>query len=115
MTAEHARELLGVTRELTEWHKIMAVLMVGDFYFDDEFVDYAIDMLTFPPSGTPTHEELWEHLARNEDPWAVSLWAYNLLVSRNRIRSDQYSRIGQLPDNTFGKVALLDALRPRVV
>lgn len=114
LTAEHARELLAVARGLTEWHRIMAVLMVGEFYFEDEFVDYAIDMLPFPPSGVPSHAELWEHLDKGEDPWAVSLWAYNLLASRKTISPEQYRRISQLPDSTFQKQELLDALKPRV-
>lgn len=115
LTAEHARELLSVARGLTEWYRIMAVLMVGDFFFEDEFVDYAIDMLTFPPSERPSStEELLNFVARGEDPWAVGLWACNLLMSRKAIHPDQYRRISQLPDGTFGKQTLLDGLRSRV-
>lgn len=115
LSAEHARELLSVARGLSEWHKIMAVLMVGDFYFEHEFVDFAIDMLTFPRTGTPSHQELWESLGKSEDPWAVSLWASNLLASRKTIRPEQYRRISQLPDDTFRKQELLDTLGTRVV
>lgn len=114
LTPEHARELLAATRGMSEWYRIMAVLQIGDFYFENEFVDYAIDMLTFPPSGYPAHDELWAHLAKKDDPWAVSLWASNLLVSRKTINSEQYNRISQLPDSTFHKQELLDALKPRV-
>ncbi len=112
--SEYATALLSVARGLRAWHQIMCVLMIGNFYFDDEFVDYAIDMLTFPPSGTPSKEELWQHLNKGEDPWAVSLWAYNLLISRARIRPDQYRRIVRLPDGTFGKQSLVEALKERV-
>lgn len=116
LTAEHARELLSVARGLTEWYRIMAVLMVGDLFFDDEFVDYAIDMLTFPPSERPSStEELLSFVARNEDPWAVGLWACNLLMSRKTIRTDQYRRISQLPDGAFGRQTLLEGLKSRVV
>ncbi|MBW7904864.1 MAG: hypothetical protein LC135_09660 [Phycisphaerae bacterium] len=114
LTPEHARELLAATRGMSEWYRIMAVLQIGDFYFENEFVDYAIDMLTFPPSGYPAHDELWAHLAKKDDPWAVSLWASNLLVSRKTISPEQYRRISELPDNTFHKQELLDALKPRV-
>lgn len=114
LTTEHACELLSVARGLTEWYKIMAVLMVGDFYFEHEFIDYAIDMLMFPHTGRPSHQELWESLGKGEDPWAVSLWASNLLASRKTIGLEQYRRISQLPEDAFRKQELLDTLRTRV-
>lgn len=101
LTPEHASALLQLAPGLSEWHKIMAVLMIGDLFFDNEFVDYAIDMLTFPASG--------------EDPSAVIMHATNLLVTRKTIYSDQYRRISDLPQNTPGKQRLLDTLRCRLV
>lgn len=101
LTPEHAQELLRVARDLEEWHKILAVLVIGDTCFEDEFVDYAIDMLTFPASG--------------EDPFAVKMHANNLLLTRKRIHPDQYERIARLPDDAPGKQTLLDTLKARVV
>ena len=97
LTADHANELLRVARGLSEWHKIMATLVIGYGCFEGEFVDYAIDMLTFPATG--------------EEPFAVILWANNLLISRKAIRRDQFERISQLPDATPGKQKLLDHLK----
>ena len=115
LTAEHARQLLCVARSLTHWHRIMAVLMVGDFFFENEFVDYAIDMLTYPPSEKPTStEELLEFLAKEEDPWAVGLWASNLLMTRRTISPAQYRRLSELPAGTYGRQTLLDALKTRI-
>lgn len=116
LSAEHARELLSLARRLTEWHKIVAVLMIGDFFFENEFVDFGIDMLSFPPSERPCSTgELLSYVERDEDPWAVGLWACNLLMSRKTISSAQYRRISGLPAGTFGKQTLLDALKSRVV
>jgi len=114
LTPQHAAELLSLASGLSEWHKIMAVLMIGNFYFDNEFVDYAIDMLTFAPTGSPSRKELWSLLVRGEDPYAVGLWACNLLMSRKAIRRQQYQRIAHLPDDAFGKQTLLEGLRTRI-
>lgn len=121
LTTEHARELLSVARGLSEWYKIMTILMIGQDFFENEFVDYAIDMLTFPPSEYPSAEDVarMAEAVRNdpstsEDPWAVGTWACNLLMTRRTIRADQYRRIAQLPDGTFGKQAMLDGLKSRV-
>ncbi|MBN1491740.1 MAG: hypothetical protein JXA69_17640 [Phycisphaerae bacterium] len=121
LTAEHARELLSVARGLSKWYKIMTVLMIGQDFFQNEFVDFAIDMLTLPPSEAPSAEDgarmvvLREDPEAIEDPWAVGTWACNLLVTRRTISAEQYRRIAQLPDGTFGKEGLLDVLKSRVV
>src|SRR5215470_15291066 len=47
LTPQHARELLRVARAVTDWHKLVAILLIGDICFETEFVDFAIDMLTF--------------------------------------------------------------------
>jgi hypothetical protein len=110
LTPEHARKLLRVARGLTEWYKIMAVLNIGDFCFDDEFVDYAIDMLTYAPVGV----DPMPLLQQGQDPFAVGLHATNLLIARKTISQSQYDRIARLPDNTPGKQTLLDTLRARI-
>jgi len=101
LTSEHAHALLRVARGLSEWHKIVATLVIGDLYFDNEFVDYAIDMLTLAASG--------------EDASAVVMHANNLLLSRKAITDNQYDRIVQLPVGTPGKEALLANLKDRIV
>lgn len=110
LTAEHAHELLRVARGLSEWHKIVAVLIIGDSCFTEEFVDYAIDMLTFAPVGA----DPMVLLRRGEDPFAVGLHATNLLATRKSISRKQYDRIVLLPADTPGKRTLLDTLKSRV-
>jgi hypothetical protein len=100
LSHSHAHELLRVARGLSEWHKIVATLVIGDLYFDNDFVDYAVDMLKFPASG--------------KDSLAVIMHANNLLLSRKTITRDQYNRITQLPDDTPGKQTLLASLKGRV-
>lgn len=110
LTAEHACELLRIARSLTEWHKIVAVLIIGDYCFAEEFVDYAIDMLAYAPVGVdPMHL-----LDQGKDPFAVGLHATNLLATRKAISRSQYDRIARLPDNTPGKQTLIIKLESRV-
>lgn len=110
LTGEHARELLCVAGGLTEWYRIMAVLIIGEFFFESEFVDFAIDVLCRPrpeesSQGVPTAEH---------DLGVVKMWACNLLVSRKSISAGQFDRILRLPDDSFGKRTLVDTLRCRI-
>jgi hypothetical protein len=110
LTPAHAAALLQMARGLAEWHKIVATLIIGDFFFDDEFVDFAIDMLTFARGS----EDWRDEPLRGEDPLAVGLHATNLLSTRRSVTRAQYDRIMQLPESTPGRSTLISTLGSRV-
>src|SRR4051794_35242508 len=86
LSQAHARELLRVAGETTDWRKLMMILIIGDLHFQNEFVDFAIDMLTFIPTG--------------EDPAAVMLHAINLLAARDPLPPHQRARVNNLPPSS---------------
>lgn len=110
LTPAHAAALLETARGLTEWHKIVATLIIGDFFFADEFVDFAIDMLTFARGS----EDWRDAQLRGEDPRAVGLHATNLLATRRSVTGAQYDRILRLSEDTPGRSTLISTLGSRV-
>lgn len=110
LTPAHAAALLETARGFTEWHKIVATLIIGDYFFNDEFVDFAIDMLTFARDSADWRDAQ----LRGEDPLAVGLHATNLLATRRSVTRAQYDRIVRLPNHTPGKDTLISTLGSRV-
>jgi hypothetical protein len=110
LRTEHACELLKIASQPCTWYQRVAILIIGCDKFDNEFVDYAIDSLFFPPWGA----DPMTLLVTGDDPFAVGMHAVNLLLTRKHITAAQFHRIQHLPTFVPVKQRLISALKLRV-